>query len=357
MTAAGSGAPRLTFAKDIRSRPIKWLWEGWLPWGKVVVWEGDPDVGKSLVSLDIVSRATRGENMPDGAECGPAAALLVCAEDGEADTIKPRLAAAGADQGVVAFLQAPEGPPGTPPLSLPSGIDTLRKAIARLRRKTERDRVIVIIDPITAYLDSNSDPNKDSDVRRVTSALARLAEQTGALIVLVRHLNKNVQQSNAKYRGSGSIAWTAAARAVYIFANHPRADGVKVMACTKNNIAPPRPSLTYRLVVSDGDVLPHVEWDGTVELAANDLVRADARKEAPQRDTATDLLRKMLARGGGEVGAREAIKAAAHDGISEASMKRACRELGLHKRKVRRPGEARMVSVWYEQPQARAGDR
>lgn len=336
----------ITFASEIRQRSIQWLWRGWLPWKKLILWEGDPDVGKSLVTLDIAARATRGDLMPDGESGELSSVLLLCAEDDAADTVKPRLIAAGADLSKVAFLTLTnsDGAPGL--FSLPSGVETLTLAIAGLKRRTNTKRTIVIIDPITAFLDDNTDPNKDAEVRRLTTLLAYTAARTGSLVILVRHLNKSVAVANAKYRGSGSIAWTAAARAVYVFANHPSDPTLKVMAATKNNIASSRPSIAYRLVVRAGDEVPHVEWAGAVEIRADDLLKADARKEAPQRDEATTLLVELLDSAEGSVAARDVARAARERGISEASMKRAADRMELRKRKVPSPDTGRQMSVW-----------
>ena len=351
---------KLIFAEAVRIRQIVWLWKGWLPWGKLVLLEGDPDVGKSLASLDLIARATRGDTMPNGDPGDQAAALLLCAEDDASDTVKPRLIAARADLSRVAFLESSLLGHTLDLLTLPSGLDDLRSAIYRMKKATGLKRVIVVIDPITAFLDDGIDPNKDSDVRRLTTALSQLAARTGSMIILVRHLNKSVALATAKYRGSGSIAWTAAARAVYIFGNHPGEPALKVMAATKNNIAAARPSIGYRLVVADGDEVPHVEWVGVVELRADDLVRVDARKQAPQRDEASALLVELLDEGGGRVAASRAIAAGAERGLSEASMKRAADQMQLVRKKARSESSNRQTSVWELSPNlatAQVGER
>lgn len=336
---------KIIFAEAVRIRQIHWLWKGWMPWGKLVLLEGDPDVGKSLASLDLIARATRGDVMPNGDPGDEAAALLLCAEDDASDTVKPRLIAARADLSRVAFLESSLLGHTLDLLTLPSGLDDLRSAIYRMKKATGLKRVIVVIDPITAFLDDGIDANKDGDVRRLTTALSQLAARTGSMIILVRHLNKSVALVTAKYRGSGSIAWTAAARAVYICANHPSEPDLKVMAATKNNIAAARPSIGYRLV-ADGDEVPHVEWTGIIDLRADDLVRVDARKQAPQRDEAAALLSELLVEGGGRVAASKAIAAGAERGLSDASMKRAADQAQLTRTKVRSEASNRQTWVW-----------
>lgn len=84
-------------ASDVKPEKVRWLWPNRIPLGKVTIFDGDPDEGKSTVSLDLAARLTRGWPMPDESEAEyPASgAVVVSLEDGVADTIRPRLEAAG----------------------------------------------------------------------------------------------------------------------------------------------------------------------------------------------------------------------------------------------------------------------
>ena len=76
-----------------------------------------------------------------------------------------------------------------------------------LKKKIEESKaVLVIIDPVVAYLEKRINSWNDQDVRRAMAVLSQLAEQTGAAIVLIRHLNKKEDVKNKIYRGGGSIA-------------------------------------------------------------------------------------------------------------------------------------------------------
>lgn len=65
--------------------------------GKLAVLDGDPGLGKSVLTLDVAARVSAGLELPDGQPCNPAGVVLLSAEDGLSDTIRPRLDAAGAD--------------------------------------------------------------------------------------------------------------------------------------------------------------------------------------------------------------------------------------------------------------------
>ncbi len=91
---AGANTVRLS---DVDPERVRWLWPGRLPLGKLVVLDGDPGVGKSTLALDIAARLSTGRGWPDGGTCPPGGVLILSAEDGLADTIRPRLDAAGGD--------------------------------------------------------------------------------------------------------------------------------------------------------------------------------------------------------------------------------------------------------------------
>ena len=82
-------------ASEVIPRRVEWLWEGRIPLGKIAVLDGDPGLGKSAVTLDLAARVTTGSPMPDGSPGSNGGVLVLNAEDDEADTIVPRLAAMG----------------------------------------------------------------------------------------------------------------------------------------------------------------------------------------------------------------------------------------------------------------------
>jgi putative DNA primase/helicase len=85
-------------AHRVTARPVSFLWPEILPAGKLVLLDGDPDLGKSLIALDLCARLTTGRPWPDGRPgTGPANTLVLSAEDNTADTVVPRLQRLGAD--------------------------------------------------------------------------------------------------------------------------------------------------------------------------------------------------------------------------------------------------------------------
>src|SRR5215211_8806832 len=88
----------------VEPEKVSWLWPSWLALGKLALVDGDPGLGKSAMTLDLAARVSSGRGFPDGAECESAGVVLLSAEDGLADTIRPRLDAAGADTSKILAL-------------------------------------------------------------------------------------------------------------------------------------------------------------------------------------------------------------------------------------------------------------
>jgi hypothetical protein len=144
---------------EVEPMKVHWLWRPWLPLGKVSILEGDPDVGKSLLTLTMAAIVSTGRAWPetrvDGSsvtqdESDAAGVVLVGVEDDEEDTIVPRLIAAGADRTRIATMRQPTDVSGKPkPFLIPDDIERLRRAIDEISAR------LVVIDPITAYLSTS----------------------------------------------------------------------------------------------------------------------------------------------------------------------------------------------------------
>jgi RecA-family ATPase len=155
---------------DIKPVRVDWLVPGRLARGHLHLLDGDPDLGKSLVLLDLAARLTTGRPFAegiDGARGGPATAVVVLnAEDGARDTVVPRLLAAGADLGRIAYF---ERRPGERGIRLPSQIDLLGDIVR------QKEASLVVLDPMLGFLDASVNIGSDPLVRQALGPLADLA--------------------------------------------------------------------------------------------------------------------------------------------------------------------------------------
>jgi hypothetical protein len=294
-------------AADVTTRPVEWYWKGHIPKGKLTMLDGDPDLGKSMVTMDIAARGTTGRDFPDGAPCEAGNVLVVNVED----TIVPRLKAHGADLNRVFILSnIPDGNGGTRLLDLPSDIPLLENKVL------QRNITLLIIDPVLTML--GGDANKDQDARKALTPIADMAERTGTAVMGVRPLNKSIGLK-AIQRGGGNMELIGVARAGLFFAEHP--DRLRVMAAHKTNLAEKPPSLSYRIVTSAVHNTARVEWMGTTDHDANSLAAGSVNPhEKTELEAAKEFLREELK--DGPMWAKRVYADARDAGISERTLRR-----------------------------------
>lgn len=312
---------------DVVPERVEFLWAGYVPAGKITVIDGDPSVGKSTLTLDWAAHVTTGTAWPDGSPCREGGVVLLSAEDGLADTIRPRLDAAGANPSRVVALQAvretDENGECTERTLTLRDVSVIEEAIESVGAR------LVVIDVVMAYLPSGVDSNKDSDVRSVLHRLSALAQRTGAAIVLIRHMNKSTGGS-AMYRGGGSIGIIGAARAGFVAARSPEGDGTVILACTKSNLCREPPSLVYRVVESAEHGTGRIEWLGESSYNAHDVTRPTSDDDVEERDALATFLVSLIKSKGGRVRAPEAVKAASSEfGCSRSAVTRARTRAGI----------------------------
>lgn len=309
---------------EVVAERVCWLWEKRIPLGKLTIVEGDPGLGKSALLIDLAARVSVGRPLPDGSPCEAGGVVICSAEDGVADTIRPRLDAAGGDPDKVLDLATVEDGYDGRFLSIPEDMDVLRRAIERV------DAKLVIVDPLTAFLSGKLNAHKDQDVRRGLTPLARLAEEKGAAVVVVRHLNK-AEGGNPLYRGGMSIGIIGTARSALLVAKDPEDDRRRVLAPQKGNLAKLAPSLAFVLEEAPNGAV-RVEWKGETTHTANSLLAAPANpKRRSAREEAIGFLRDILA--SGPVLAEQVEEDARAANISDSTLKRAKNDLGIVSKK------------------------
>ena len=83
---------------EVESQEVKWLWYPFIPYGKLTIIQGDPGDGKTTLVLNIAAKLSKGECLDSDMDVqDPVNVIYQTAEDGLADTVKPRLELAGAD--------------------------------------------------------------------------------------------------------------------------------------------------------------------------------------------------------------------------------------------------------------------
>lgn len=321
-----------------------WLWLDYVPLGMVTLLAGDPKAGKNLVTVDLAARLSRGTAMP-GLQLPyePACSIFYAgAEDDMARTLLPRLIAAGAE------LSRVYACPGVP--TIPGDIPAMHAAIERTGAR------LVVIDPVSAYLSDRVDSHRDSSLRHALAPLKLVAEETGAAIVLVAHLNKSVG-GPAMYRTGGSIALPGLARSVLLAGRHPESQGTRVLASLAGNLCETPPSLAYTIAATEPYDAPRIEWAGVAPgVSAESLLQQpDTQEDRTEREEAADWLRQELV--AGERASADVQAAARRAGISQATLARARRELGVISRRAGyEPGAGWLMSLPIAEKQGNSAD-
>src|SRR5262249_55801931 len=125
------------------------------------------------------------------------------------------------------------------------------------------DLRLIVIDPISAYL-GDTDSHVNAKVRALLSPLAEVASALGAAVL---------PTSAALYRASGSIAFVAAARAVWLFAKNPDDPMQRLMLPGKMNLAAEQTGMAYRVGTNQG--VPTVDWGGPVSASADAVLEPE----------------------------------------------------------------------------------
>jgi hypothetical protein len=315
---------------EVEPEVVSWLWPGRVAFGKITMLDGDPGLGKSTMALDVAARVSSGGVMPGCHEpIAAAGVVILTAEDGLADTVRPRLDAAGADVERVVALQV--NPATGDPLMLPDHMDLVQAAIERVSAK------LVVIDPIMAFLSEKVDGHKDQSVRRPMAHLMGLAERTGAAVLVVRHLNKGAGGS-AMYRGTGSIAFIGAARSGLMVGRDPDDPERRVLASVKCNLAKQPESLAFRVEAADG--ASRIVWEGSTPLTADDLVSVSSDSEQHGAVAEAEAFLRAVLRDGPRL-VKDVKRLAREADISERTLRRAkdnLKVIAYQERGTKHPG-------------------
>ncbi|MDO4491940.1 MAG: AAA family ATPase [Lachnospiraceae bacterium] len=323
---------------EVEVKEVEWLFYPYIPYGKLTILQGDPGEGKTTVILHIIAKLTNGESLErivnrredtgetsknDSVKQNPVTVIYQTAEDGLADTIKPRLLSAGADCSRVLVIDE-------------SGkLLTMQDDRLELAIKATGAR-LVVLDPIQGYLGSGVDMHRANEIRPIMQHLSILAERYQCAIVLIGHMNKNSMTNKAAYRGLGSIDLAAAARSMLLCARLQSDPQVRVLCQTKNSLAPEAKSIAFYLSEENG-----LEWIGEYDISADDLLRdtsqynkCDAAKKFLERLFQDCKQKNQGCHQGCQLPMSGILERALKENITKRTLMRAKAEMPIKSRKI-----------------------
>jgi hypothetical protein len=276
----------ILWADDVEEVELQWAQKPLFPFGSLVIIDGDPSQGKTLLTQTIVANATNGiPLMPFGEHCGREIRCGMIGAEDELSIVVSRLRAAGWQRGnrSVAFHKLKKRRGKIEQLIFPDGIERIRAFI------TSGNLELVVVDPITAFLGEDVKSHVDASVRTALAPLVQVANDTGCCIILIRHLNKQ-NPMKAIYRGGGSIAFSAIARSGLITGQLD--NGRFGIAQVKCNYAEKMPvTLSYSITGwSEDHTIAIVEWHGEADVDADTLVAGPKGKPGPNSDVQDEII-------------------------------------------------------------------
>ena len=324
---------------DLQPMPVAWLWQYWLALGKLHILAGAPGQGKTTIATAVAATLTIGGLFPDGARCTPGNVLIWSGEDDPADTLLPRLIAAGANKDRVFFVTGSR---------VNGEVTTFDPARDMVQLVAAAERIggvgLLIVDPVVSAVAGDS--HKNTEVRRALQPLVDLAAHLNCAVLGISHFSKGGQGQDPTQRVVGSVAFVAVARVVWVAAKVKSDDDQdrRILARSKSNIGPDDGGFEYQL--EQVEALPGIEasrvaWGKAVAGSARELLTDPASDEQSPRDDATEFLRDML--GSGPVPVKTLLEEAKQAGHSWATVRRASDGLLIIKKK------GSMSDGWYWQ--------
>jgi hypothetical protein len=344
----------LTPASEIKAEPVIWGWEdgesnGRIPAGSLGLAAGREGTGKSSYAVWLAAQVTTG-SLPGSLAGEPRSVIYVAVEDSWKFTIVPRLMAVSADLSRVFRAEVETIDGDTVTLSLPADNKVLAEAI------DNHGVALVVLDPLMSAINDALDTHVNRQVRQALDPLARIADQTGAMLLGIAHFNKS-SSTDASSLVTGSGAFKDVARYIFAFATDP-GDGIQVITQTKNSLGrSDLPSLAYRIVsatvpTAKGDAnvgrfVPDGETDRNVTEILTVMNSAPAERDEKTR--AEGYLKKALAAGPRRTKEVEEEAREVH-GISQRTLNRARADLRIPAAK-RNSGafgkDGRRASQWW----------
>jgi putative DNA primase/helicase len=286
---------------ELTPEPVRWLWTNWLAMGKFHLLAGAPGQGKTTIAMSLAATVTIGGRWPDGTHSEAGNVLIWSGEDDPADTLLPRLLAAGANRERCFFISGTRINDEVEPFDPARDMERLLAAVEEIGGVK-----MLIVDPVVSAV--TGDSHKNTEVRRALQPLVDLASACQCVLLGITHFSKGGQGSDPSQRVIGSVAFTAVARVVLVAAKVKSEDGedTRILARSKSNIGPDDGGFQYQLEQVEVDAFPGIEaariaWGKSVDGNAsqlltdpNDTNAASEDEEGSARDSAEDFLKELL---------------------------------------------------------------
>jgi len=299
---------------DIDEEDIRWLFQPYVPRGKITLCAAYPGSGKTYILCYMAACVSNGKSFFNICpfDDKPEKVIYLTSEDGLGDTIKARLRICGADmKNVYSVIDK------NAELSFDS------PKIEEIIKKVKPG--LLIFDPFQSYIGEDVELNAANKTRAKLNNIVDLAEKYGVAIVLICHFNKN-QKGDAITRIIGSTDIVGASRSYLAIGKVPDSDNTKFMSHEKSSLDKRGKTILFEINPDEGGI-KHL---GESDLTMDDYSRQaneNRRRAAPAVDAAKEFLKDQMPEG--KRLAKEIKTLAEANKISERTLDRARKELGI----------------------------
>lgn len=307
----------LVCMSDVKEEEITWLYQPYVPRGKVTICAAYPGTGKTYLLCYMTACVSTGRSFFNQIpfQAKPGKTIYLTAEDGIGDTIKKRLKICGADMRNIAtvtsktqlLFDSPE--------------------IEEYMRDYKPD--LMIFDPFQAYIGAEVDMNAPNKTRDKLGHISELAEKYGVAVVLICHFNKN-GKGDAITRVLGSTDIMGICRSYIALGPVPGEDNMKFMSHEKSSLDKRGKTILFEINPEMGGIV----YAGENNLTMDDYTAIRNKKRvtsAPAVEAAKMFLVNNMPEG--RRLARELKNLAAANKVSERTLQRAREELGIISKK------------------------
>ena len=322
--------PKYICLDDVESTTTEWLWYPYIPQGKITLMTADPGTGKTFLSLYLAAQVSTGRPFygETRAYCEPANVVYQTAEDGIADTIKPRLEPMRPNFSKIFILDETDK-------TLNLSDDRVEQIMKDLKPK------LLIFDPLQAYLGAKIDMNRANEVRPVLQRLHNLAEKYNVAVILIMHHSKSSQNA-ALHRALGSMDIPAVARSMLILGKDPKNPFGRILCHEKSSLEMRGRSICFEVNPKQGGIKFNCFCDETADDILN-FKQTERNKPSVKKDELCDKILEMFGEEN-EIEIKDMNEICERFECSTSTLYRARKELDI-KHKYKGFGNERVV-VW-----------
>lgn len=310
----------LVCINDIEEEEIRWIYQPYVPRGKVTLCAAYPGTGKTYLLCYMAACVSTGRSFFNIVPFSnkPGKVIYLTSEDGIGDTIKKRLRICGADMKNAfavndnknqLLFDSPE--------------------IEEYMRDVRPD--LMIFDPFQSYIGGEVDMNAPNKTREQMGHIVELADKYDVAVVIICHFNKN-GKGDAITRVLGSTDIMGACRSYIALGNVPGEEDMKFMSHEKSSLDKKGKTILFEIDPDKGGIV----YLGENCLSMDDYtaIRSKKRvKDAPAVEAAKQFIVNNMPEG--RRLAKELFNLAKGNKISERSLQRAREELGIITRRTK----------------------